>query len=101
MRPDCRDCVVILSTVTLECECTGKDRIFITFFEQFVGLEVKKTLLSCGFLQFSQDSRASATTAADVNVASDFKEKRTGSSSTITLNYTWNIKENFEMPSDM
>ena len=55
MRPDCRDCVVIPSTVTLESECAGRDRILITFFEQFVGLEVKKTLILCGFLQFSQD----------------------------------------------
>ena len=32
VRPDCRDCVVILPTVILESECTGKDRILITFF---------------------------------------------------------------------
>ena len=56
VRPDCRNCVVILSIVILGSECTGKDRILITFFEQFVGLEVKKTLKLCGFLQFSQDS---------------------------------------------
>ena len=31
VRPDCRGCVVILMTVTLESECTGKDRILITF----------------------------------------------------------------------
>ena len=108
VHPDCRDCVVILLTVTLESECTTKDRILITFCEQFVGLEVKKTLLLCGFLQFSQVSRARATTAADVNVAradkdyaSDFKKKRTRSSSLITLNCTWNSKDNFEMPSVM
>ena len=108
VRPNCRDCVVILSTVPLESECKGKDRILIIFFEQFVGLEVNETLLLCGFLQFSQDSRARATTAADVNVvradknyATDFKKKRTRSSSLITLKYTLNIKENFEMPSDM
>ena len=84
VRPDCRDCVVILLTVTLESECTEKDRILITFFEQFFGLEVKKTTLLCGFLRFSQDLRACATTAADVNVArvdknyaSDFKKKGT------------------------
>ena len=69
VSPDCHDCVVILSSVTLESECTGKDRILITVFEQFAGLEVKKTLLLCGFLQFSQDSRARPKTAADVNVA--------------------------------
>ena len=91
VRPDCRDCVVILPTVILESECTGNDRILITFFEQFAGLEVKKTLLLCGFLQFSQDSRARATTAADVNVAHEdknyaryFKKKRTRSNSLIT-----------------
>ena len=46
-------------------------------------------------------------TAADVNVAradknhaSDFKKKGTRSSTLISLKYTWNIKENFEMPSD-
>ena len=54
--PGCRDCVVILSTVTLESECMEKDRIFITFFEQFIGLEVKKTLLLCGSLQFLTQS---------------------------------------------
>ena len=74
--------VVILSMVSLESECTGKDSILLTFFEYFIGLVVMKTLLLRGFLHFSQDSRACATTAADVNVAradknysSDFKMK--------------------------
>ena len=82
MHPDCHDCVVILLTVTLESECMGKDRILITFFKQFISLEVNKILLLCGFLQFSQHSRARAMTAAKVNVAhadknyaSDFKKK--------------------------
>ena len=77
----------------------------VQFYEQFVGQE---NFTFMRLSTFSQDSRACATTAADVNVAradknyaSDFKKKRTRSSSLITLKYTWNIKENFEMPSDM
>ena len=108
LYPDCRDCVVILSTVSLESECTGKDKILITFFEQFFGLEFKKTLFLCSFLQFSQESRARATTDADANVArankkntlATSKTNETRLSSLITVKYTWNIKENFEMPSD-
>ena len=78
----CVPIVVILSTFTYKNECTGKDRILITIFKQFVGLEVKKTLLLRGFLHFARLGSVQCgccdvdAALVDKNYASDFKKKK-------------------------
>ena len=99
VRPDCRDSVVIRSTVTLETECTGKDRILITFFDSSSALRSGQLYFYVALYSFHKKARAM--TSANVNVAraekkitlAPSKTSETRSSSLITLKYTWNIKD--------